>query len=134
MGLLSSYKGYEHVDDQLPRAKLAMQHDLPQDVDLRTKYPKCFQNGGEEVIRNQGACGSCWAFSSASALMNTLCTSKEDSPLNFYSSTDRYEISVQQLMSCNPDQAGCEGGWFDSAHYAFLSHGISRERSQPFKC
>jgi len=134
MGLLSFYKGYEHMNDELPMAKVTMRHDLPQDVDLRTKYPKCFQQGGREVIRNQGSCGSCWAFSGASTMMNNLCTSKEDSLLSFASKNDRYEVSVQQIMSCNSGKVGCDGGFAVNVHQAFAQRGISRERVHPYIC
>jgi len=37
-------------------------------------------------------------------------------------------------MSCNYDEAGCGGGSPTNAHQAWTHHGISRERSQPYKC
>jgi len=134
MGYLGFYRGYEYVDAQLPKAKFAARDDLPQDIDLRKKYPKCFLQGGKEVIRSQGKCGSCWAFAAASALMNNLCTSNEDSPSSFADATDRYEVSVQQVLSCNAGKEGCDGAWAYTANQAFLDHGISRERDHPYQC
>jgi hypothetical protein len=134
LGLLSFYKGYEN-SDTLPRAIFAERDNLPQDVDLRQKYPKCFQQGGKEAIRSQGSCGSCWAFAGASAIMNTLCTSKEDSPFIYASPTDRFETSVQQIMSCNTAKKGCEGGVNLQVHTAIVNAGgISKERDHPYKC
>lgn len=132
-GLLSYYKGYEHLET-LPRATFAEREDLPQDVDLRTRNPKCFQQGGKEVIRDQGGCGSCWAFAGATAIMNTLCTSREDSPSLYANPTDRLEISIQQLMNCNAGKAGCQGGINSNVHSAALQAGLSKERAQPYRC
>jgi len=133
MGLLSAYKGYEHLE-KLPRAKFAERENLPQDFDMRTAYPKCFLEDGVEAIRSQGSCGSCWAFAGASAIMNTLCTSNQDSPASFASPDDRFEVSVQQFMSCNSDQAGCKGGLNYNVHTAALAKGLSKERVHPYQC
>jgi len=75
MGELSRAKGYEHVNDGLP--KLAFDEETTaSSYDLRTAYSNCFPGtSGSEVVRNQGTCGSCWAFASASALMANLCIS-----------------------------------------------------------
>lgn len=134
LGLLAFTKGYEHLDDELPRASFPLRHDLPNDFDMRIRYPKCFQQNGKEVIRQQGACASCWAFSGASTLMNNLCTSNEDSGLVYASPTDRYEVSVQQMMSCNAEQKGCGGGYASSVHNAMSKHGINKERLFPYQC
>merc|ERR1719195_2182478 len=110
LGDNSFYKGYEHVNDNLPRALIEVHSDLPDNFDMRKQYPKCFQQGGKEVMRNQGNCGSCWAFAGSSAIMNNLCTSTNQNSLAFASPSDRYEVSVQQIMSCNAAQQGCKGG------------------------
>jgi len=66
--------------------------------------------------------------------MNNLCTSNEDSPSSFADATDRYEVSVQQVLSCNAGKEGCDGAWAYTANQAFLDHGISRERDHPYQC
>jgi len=63
--------------------------------------------------------------------MASLCISSTDAAL--YSPEDRFEISVQQIMSCNSDQVGCEGGWASSGADA-LSHGIVKERDATYLC
>jgi len=133
MGLLSLYKGYEH-SEALPRAIFAEKENVPTDFNMQTKYPKCFLEGGKEVARYQGSCGSCWAFAGASAIMNTLCASKESDPSLFASPTDRYEVSVQQIMSCNSGEAGCKGGVNVNVHDAVKQQGLSREREHPYRC
>lgn len=83
-------------------------------------------------MRNQGRCGSCWAFASASAAMADLCISHQGNGA-FASSSDRYEASVAQMMSCNRMQYGCKGGTAGGARDA-LKKGITKERDSVYAC
>ena len=56
-------------------------------------------------VRNQGSCGSCWAFSAIGAL-EAIINIREGSP---YLDID---LSEQQLLSCPPDSGGCDGWSF----------------------
>jgi len=134
LGDNSFYKGYEHVNDNLPRALIEVRSDLPDNFDMRKQYPKCFQQGGKEVMRNQGNCGSCWAFAGSSAIMNNLCTSTNQNSLAFASPSDRYEVSVQQIMSCNAAQQGCKGGNAHGVDEVVKKRGLSKEREKPYIC
>jgi len=53
-------------------------------------------------VKNQGQCGSCWAFSAIAALEFSYCQVKN----NIYTS-----LSEQQLVDCDPYDGGCNGGW-----------------------
>ena len=53
-------------------------------------------------VRNQGGCGSCWAFSTLGALE---CIIKIKEGINV-------DLSEQWLVSCNQEGWGCLGGWF----------------------
>lgn len=69
--------------------------DLPASFDWRAVT-------GCPPIRNQGGCGSCWAFATVGALeCNVLIVDGEV-----------VDISEQWLVSCNDDGWGCGGGWF----------------------
>jgi C1A family cysteine protease len=57
-------------------------------------------------VKNQGSCGSCWAFSTAGMFESVL--------LKQGISTD---LSEQWLVSCNNDGWGCNGGWFANSYY-----------------
>jgi len=97
---------------------------LPESVDWRTK-------GAVSEVKNQGQCGSCWAFSTVGALEGAYFLSANSHNLT--------EFSEQQLVDCDKgygDQ-GCSGGLMDNAFkfiknngglckegdYAYVGHG-----------
>jgi hypothetical protein len=57
-------------------------------------------------VKNQGSCGSCWAFSTAGMFESVLL--KQGINTN---------LSEQWLVSCNDDGWGCNGGWFANDYY-----------------
>jgi hypothetical protein len=138
MGELSRYKGFEHVNDDLPVVSqsvlMSFARTTATDVDLREKFPACFPDSYKEAVRDQGQCGSCWAFASASATMNNLCTSAHGNDQALATTDDRFEVSVQQIMSCNSDKVGCDGGYASAANDAMTTNGITQERMSPYKC
>ena len=83
---------------------------LPSEFDWREEVA-----GGLPPIRDQGACGSCWAFATVGALE---CNIKIRDKVNV-------DLSEQWLVSCNqesvPRKWGCMGGWW--AHDYFLENG-----------
>ncbi|KAI1712879.1 papain family cysteine protease domain-containing protein [Ditylenchus destructor] len=82
-------------------------------------------------VRNQGQCGSCWAFSSTAAL---------EAHYNIALNNDDGTLAVfapQQLVDClAPTSAGsygCNGNYIDSALlYAKENNGIAKESSYPY--
>ena len=68
---------------------------LPSSFDWRTL-------GGDTPVRDQGACGACWAFGTVAPLevmISVQCGRVEN-------------LSEQYLVSCNENGWGCGGGWF----------------------
>merc|ERR1712007_166596 len=64
-------------------------------------------------IKNQGQCGSCWAFSATEAIESQLALSGGD--------TFSIELSPQQITSCTPSTGtygsdGCNGGFTEGAY------------------
>jgi len=68
---------------------------LPTEFDWR-------DSSGTTPIRNQGGCGSCWAFATVGALE---CNIKIKGGVDV-------DLSEQWLVSCNQDGWDCGGGWF----------------------
>jgi len=58
--------------------------------------------GGCTSVKNQGSCGSCWAFATAGPLE---CNILINDGLEV-------DLSEQWLVSCNSDGWGCGGGWW----------------------
>jgi len=74
--------------------------DLPSRFDWR-------EETGLTDIKNQGMCGSCWAFATTGVIEQIL---KIKTGINF-------DISEQHLLDCNESGGSCNGGWFVSKYY-----------------
>jgi C1A family cysteine protease len=75
---------------------------LAQTVDWR-------QHGAVTPIKNQGQCGSCWAFSA--------CASNEG--IQAIQGHGLISLSPQQLVDCDTTDDGCSGGLMDNA-FAYI--------------
>lgn len=83
-----------------------LQYSVSADLGLPMSFNWCDQ-GGCTPIRDQGNCGSCWAFATTAPLESLIL-------LNDGVTTD---LSEQYLMSCNSDGWGCNGGlWAHDYH------------------
>lgn len=74
-------------------------------------------------IKNQGMCGSCWAFSATGALQSQLLINNRNEL-----------VSEQQLVDCSSSYGnhGCNGGWMDSAFNYIKDHGLKTEAEYPY--
>ncbi|CAB1435530.1 unnamed protein product [Pleuronectes platessa] len=78
---------------------------LPENFDPRQQWPNC---PTLHQIRDQGSCGSCWAFGAAEAMSDRLCIHS--------SGQISVEISAEDLLSCCDDCGmGCFGGYPSAA-------------------
>jgi C1A family cysteine protease len=90
--------------------------DAPDSIDWVTK-------GAVTPIKNQGQCGSCWAFSTVMGIEGDL----------FVEQGKLISLSEQDLVSCdhNGDQ-GCNGGLMDNAFKWVEENGICTEEAYPY--
>ena len=66
---------------------------------------------GVTPIKNQGNCGSCWAFSTVGALESQI----------LLQGGGTVPLSEQYLVSCNTSGWSCNGGWFAHDYHMDLS-------------
>jgi len=92
--------------------------NLPPDYDFRKEWPLC-----KTPIRDQGKCGSCWAFGSVESLGDRFCLKTKD-PLI---------LSSQEIVSCCTKAKGCGGGYLDHAFDYFEESGVVTEKCQPYE-
>jgi hypothetical protein len=86
------------------------------DVDWR-------QKGAITAVKDQGQCGSCWAFSATAAIES----------YNFLAGKGLLVLSPQQIVSCDTRDGGCNGGNTESAYqYVHTAGGQELEASYPY--
>ena len=73
-------------------------HDIPASFDSRVAWPKC---GTIRNIRDQGHCGSCWAFGAVEALSDRFCVA---------GGAPNVSLSANDLLACNALAGSCDGG------------------------
>jgi len=110
--------------DRFNQARAPMPHQEPTYLNTpEAELPiNWITKGAVNAIQDQGACGSCWAFS-------TICGMEGG---HFVASGELLKFSEQQLVSCSTENAGCNGGMsYDGYHY-FMTHQPMSEASYPY--
>ena len=88
-------------------------------------FPQVFDwraQGGVTPVKNQGSCGSCWAFCAAAAFESRI----------LIGSGLEEDLSEQAVVSCNTVGDNCGGGWMETAYDMFAANGAVRETCMPY--
>lgn len=91
--------------------------------ELLTTYDADWTGVYTTAVKNQGYCGSCWAFSTVEQVeSDTMRLLGED-----------FTLSTQQLTSCDAGNSGCNGGWTTTAYdYIEQVGGLVQESAYPY--
>nr|AGL33709.1 cathepsin B [Sinonovacula constricta] len=105
--------------------------DIPDTFDARTAWPNC---PSVKEVRDQGACGSCWAFGCVEAATDRMCIQSQGK-MNVH-------FSAEDLVSCCGFSCGngCDGGFLEGAWNYLKRDGIvtggpynSKQGCQPYQ-
>ena len=81
------------------------------------------EHGAVSPVRNQGMCGSCWAFSAIGNIESQYALKTGNIA----------QFSEQQLVDCDKVDQGCNGGLMEDAFKHLQTTGVMTEESYPYK-
>jgi C1A family cysteine protease len=112
----SMYLGFRPHAPLNTTVKMSTLSDVPTTVDWRTK-------GAVTPVKDQGQCGSCWAFSAT----------EETESMWFLAGNSLPVLAPQQIVSCDNVDQGCNGGDTPTA-YAYIKQagGLVAEKDDPY--
>jgi C1A family cysteine protease len=88
----------------------------PTSFDWRSKQ-------GVSAVKNQGQCGSCWAFSATENIESVVKIGKGTMPI----------LAPQQMVDCDKGCYGCGGGWpYKAMTYIVSAGGQDSESTYPY--
>jgi len=95
--------------------------------EMRASVPDAFDwstKGATSPVKDQGQCGSCWAFSATETIESAVYMATKQLPPN---------LAPQQIVSCDSTDAGCNGGNPVTAYqYVEKAGGLDVESDYPY--
>ena len=89
--------------------------DIPESWDWR-------EHGAVTPVKNQGQCGSCWAFATVASIEGLY-------QITGHPLTD---FSEQQIVDCDKANYGCQGGWPYKALQYVQQNGLELQTDYPY--
>lgn len=108
------YTGFVKSNITVP--EVTPEGDFADDIDWRSK-------NAITPIKNQGSCGSCWAFAATEAIESDAFISGKYSLL---------VLGPQQIVSCDKGSKGCNGGDPATAYKYIQKNGMEKESDYPY--
>merc|ERR1719469_1303592 len=113
----SKSKGFQGKPSHSETVPLLELTDVPSSYDWR-------QQGYTNAVKDQGQCGSCWAFAAVANIEGA----------GFVSTGKLASLSEQQLNDCDKDEdQGCDGGLPESAYKDMIAHNMGLESESDYR-
>jgi len=107
----------------LRRSSSGPLHEEPKDPSAVPASIDWVSAGAVTGVKDQGSCGSCWSFSTTGSLEGAY----------YLKYKTLKSFSEQQLVSCDENDHGCNGGWMDTAFEWVKSNGgLASEADYPY--
>merc|ERR1712198_193468 len=113
---VQQFTGFKAMDN-LPESSVEIVGERPAEIDWREK-------GAVTPVKNQGQCGSCWAFSTTGTIEGAY----------FLKTGNLVSVSEQNLVDCSTKNYGCNGGNpYMALLFTIQQGGIDTEESYPYQ-